>query len=128
MSLFKIKLPLLAAIAGVACAVGTTAFTKVSNPPDAYTFAYQPNDFQKSSVEKPENWALGSSDCNGQNQACQMTVDESYTHVDPLSQQRVLNTNSSQGSVLDIQTASNDGGQNYFVTNSTDATDIKSKN
>lgn len=128
MQLFKIRLPLLAAIVTLVFTVGTTAFTKIGNPLATYTFAYQLSTFDQADVENQANWALGAPNCNGQKiKACQMTVDASYTHIDPISQQRVLNTTPTQGSVLDIQTGTNDGGQNFYVKQTTDAT-VSNKN
>jgi hypothetical protein len=96
--LHKIKLPMIAAIAAFVFTVGTTAFTKVSNPPATFMFAYQPtNDFSQSQVEDIANWAIGSPSCSGVNKACEIEVDQADTHVEQNT--RVLNDASFQDHV-----------------------------
>jgi hypothetical protein len=128
MRIFKIKLPLLAAITAVVFTVGTTAFTKIGNPPATYTFAYQLSTFDQANVENQANWTLGTPNCNPNNvKACQMTVDAAYTHINPLTQQPELNTTTSQGPVLDIQTGTSNQ-TDFYVEATTDATNIINKN
>lgn len=120
MSLFKNKLPLLAAIAGVVCAVGTTAFTKASNPPDTYTFAYQPTTYGHDDVQKVSNWAIGSPGCGGDNRACEITVQEQFTH--PEGSTRVLNDASAPNHVTIV--AEEGGNQGEYMVDKDASTNI----
>ena len=122
----KIKMPLVAAIVTLAFTIGTTAFTKVAPDADTYSFTYQLTTYDQEDVADPSNWDIGSANCTTGEKACQMIVADQYTHQNPLSGERELNTTTAQGNVLTIETESTDG-TNYKVASTTDAT-VANKN
>jgi hypothetical protein len=86
-------------------AVGAVAFTKPGVKGKGivtYTFRYTQNSYLQQDVEANSNWVSGAgSGCGSfQNKACQMEVDEQYTHLS--GRTRVLNTT---GNVLIISAA-----------------------
>lgn len=95
-------------ILAVVIAISAFAFTKPQEEKKnstTYTFSYAPtSDFSQAAVELKSNWESNTtppSPCLGTaNKACQADIDEIYTHDE--GGVRVLNTSTSQGSVLNI--------------------------
>lgn len=95
----------LTGIIAVIIAVGAFAFTKPENrvkPPTTYSFFYNSSSYLQQDVQDRQKWLIGTgSGCSGlQNKACQMEVTDSYTHLDPDSGDRVLNTSGASEVVI----------------------------
>ena len=112
----------LTAMAAVIIAIGMAAFTA---PPKksatTFTFRYTPTTYTQPQVETNSSWVSGAALCGGTaNKACQMEVDEAYTHLDGST--RVLNTS---GSVIVIK-AKKGANQTDYVPDPSSSTGISS--
>jgi len=112
----------LTAMAAVIIAIGMAAFTAPSKKHvTTYTFRFTPATSTQPQVETNGNWVSGASLCGGTaNKACQMEVDEAYTHLDGST--RVLNTS---GSVIVIK-AKKGANQTDYVPDPAASTGISS--
>lgn len=95
----------LSGILAVIIAVGAFAFTaprKTIKPTSTYTFFYNSSSYLQPDVQNRQKWLIGTgTGCSGlQNKACQMEVTEPYTHIDPISGDRVLNTSGANEVVI----------------------------
>lgn len=106
----------IASIIAVIIAAGAVAFTTPAKKPLAtFTFRFTPTTYTQPQVETNSNWVSGASLCGGTaNKACQMEVDEAYTHLDGST--RVLNTT---GSVIVIKAKLGAAGSDYVPDPST---------
>jgi hypothetical protein len=103
-------------IIAVVIAIGMAAFTAPAKKPlSTFTFRFTPTNYTQSLVENNDNWVSGASLCTGAaNKACQMQVDEAYTHLN--GSERVLNTS---GSVIVIKAKQGANGTDYVSDPST---------
>ena len=115
-------------VIAVLIAVAAFAFTKPENkvkPSTTYTFFYNSSSYLQPDVQDRQKWLIGTgSGCSGlQNKACQMEVTDSYTHIDPDSGDRVLNTSGATEVVI----AAVKGADNVnYVPNPATSTGIQS--
>ncbi len=109
-------------IIAVVIAIGMAAFTAPAKKPlSTFTFRFTPATYTQPLVETNNNWVSGASLCGGTaNKACQMEVDEAYTHLN--GSDRVLNTS---GSVIVIKAKKGVNGTDY-VPDPTASTGISS--
>jgi hypothetical protein len=108
-------------LSAIVLAVGAVAFTK---PRATFTFKYDLSTFTQAQVQSNSNWSLGSgADCDATDRkACQMEVDEAYTHLE--GSNRVLNT---VGNVISINASLYNPDQTYYVSSGTGISGIINK-
>jgi hypothetical protein len=107
----------LSGIAATIIAISLVAFTAPEKKPLAtFTFRYTPATYTQPQVQDNSNWVSGASLCGGTaNKACQMQVDDTYTHLDA-NNNRVLNTT---GNVIVIKAKLGASGTDYVPDPST---------
>jgi hypothetical protein len=113
----------LTGIIAVVIAIGMAAFTAPAKKPlSTSTFRYTLGTYTQPQVQDNNNWVSGASLCGGTaNKACQMEVDDTYTHLDA-NNKRELNTT---GSVIVIKAKFGVAGTDY-VPNPSTSTGISS--
>ena len=113
----------IAGILAVIVAAGAVAFTVPAKkiPNGTITFRYTLSSYTEPQVENNNNWTSGASLGGGSNNACQMEVTDTYTHLDA-NNNPVLNTS---GSVIVIKAIPGAPGPGY-VPDPTTSTGVPS--
>jgi hypothetical protein len=97
-------------LSAILLAVGAVAFTR---PPATFTFKYDLTTYTQAQVQSISNWSLAiGPGCDGTDRkACQIEVEETYTHLEGST--RVLNTT---GNVISITASLYIPDGTYYVS------------